>query len=126
MVTKLIVHTKKGTRATPGSLVAEHSAGSHYVFLPNGDAIGIVYATTAIARKMLEAEEGVTVLPPLHRPIKDEDLPLLEHAGVVAGEIGYDVCEKLFLHHRVPWFHPESTHLSNESINDLLPLEPVL
>jgi hypothetical protein len=58
---------------------------------------------------MLEAMPGVTVLlhPYNPRPLPQEHVALLAHAGVVAGDMMWEAGEKLATFHGMPWFHPE-------------------
>lgn len=106
--TLLYVHAKKGTKLKPGSLVDEHGHRADYLVLPNGDSVGVFRARTAQARKILEAEPGITVLPPLHRPIKDHHATAFAHVNAVAGEDGHSIAERLHEEHGLPWLHPES------------------
>lgn len=107
--TKLYVHCAKGTEFKPGSLVGEHALKADYIVLENGDAIGVVSSITGKAREILESQPGITVLPPLHRPIKAHHAKVFAHAGAVEGDIAYDVAEKVYLTHKMPWMHPEET-----------------
>ena len=75
--------------------------------MPNGDLVGKAIAKSVEARRMLEAQVGVTVLPPLHRPIAQHHVNAFGHAGATLADSGYDVAEKLHKHHEIAWMHPE-------------------
>jgi hypothetical protein len=111
MLTPLYVHIKKGTALKLGSLVGLHAARTDHFMLPNGDADGRVLAANSRARKILEAEPGITVLPPLHRPITDVHAAAFAHINAKAGELGYDLAERLRDTHGLPWFDPEEPFL---------------
>lgn len=110
-VVLLYVHVKKGTKLKPGDLVGEHGHRADYVKLANGDAIGVFRAYGAKARQILEAEPGITVLPPLHRPIKAHHASAFAHINAQEGEAGFDLAERLHDHHGLHWLHPESFDL---------------
>jgi hypothetical protein len=111
MVTLLVLHIKKGTAFDPASLVGTH--GHRYDHAPvdpdhpDGDRIAVFRANRAEARQTLEAQPGITVLPPLHRPIKEEHARAFRHVNAASGEPGYDIAERLHDHHRLHWLHPE-------------------
>lgn len=107
IVTKLYMRVPKGTPFKPGSLVGESAIRADYITLANGDAIGVLHALSAAARTACETA-GAIVLPPLHRPLKQTHLDAFEEFGAAPGDTGYDVAEKLFALHQMPWMHPEN------------------
>lgn len=107
-MTLLYIHCKKGTVLKPGSLVGQHGHRADYVNLPDGEACGVFRAWNAEARKIFEAEPGMTVLPPLHRPLKAHHAEAFKHVDAKEGEIAYDIAERLCEHHQAGWFHPEA------------------
>jgi hypothetical protein len=115
MVTLLVLHIKQGTTFDPASLLAAH--GHRYDHAPvdpndpSGDRIAVFRARGAEARAKLEAQPGVTVLPPLHRPIAREHARAFGHVNALPGEHGYDIAERLHDHHKLHWLHPESYDL---------------
>lgn len=120
-LTPLYVYCKKGASLKPGSLVGDCAARADYITLDNGDAVGVLWASSARARMKLEADPLITVLPPKHRPVGADHVALYSYAGAAQGDFAYDVALKLFRHHRMPWFHPEETENSHSAIQDLLP-----
>jgi hypothetical protein len=106
-MTNLIVYCKKGAALKPGSLVPAHAHHADYVSVEDGDAVGHVMAKTPEARRLLEADPNITVLPPPHRPLTLEHAKAFAHVDAKEGEMFYDVAERLAKHHKMPWFHPE-------------------
>ena len=116
MLSPIYVHIKKGaTKFKPGDLVAMGHAvrADYWRDDATGDSVGKVMAISGQARQILEADPGITVLPPLHRPIKQEHADAFGH-GASAGDDGYSVAEKLFAFHGLFWMHPDEpgVHLS--------------
>jgi hypothetical protein len=109
MATPLYIHVKKGTQFKPGSLVPEHAVKADYVLHPvaNGDSVGVLWAKTYKARQILEAIDGVTVAPPMHRPLTADHIKKFAHCGVTVGDTTFELAEKLFTFHGMLWFHPE-------------------
>lgn len=106
--TMLYLHVKKGTKLKPGDLVGKYGHRADYIKLPNDDAVGVFRAWSAEARKVFEAEEGITVLPPMHRPLKAHHSEAFSHIAAQEGEITYDIAERLYEHHEQDWMHPEA------------------
>lgn len=82
-------------------------ARADYLTLESGDSVGRLSAVSAECRRCLEAGEGVTVLPPLHRPVRQQNVDAFAHCGAAMGDTGYDVAEKLYAMHGMFWMHPE-------------------
>ncbi len=108
-LTKLYVHVKKGSALEIESLCTEDCAERvDRVYLANGDSVGVVMATSATARKKMEAVSGITVLPPLHRPIGVTSAATFAFAGALAADTTNDVANKLQAVLSMPWLDPEN------------------
>src|ERR1700719_1567299 len=108
MKTYLYYHVKQGSEFDPHSLVGEHASSSDSFPIETGDRIGRMTAIDSQCRKILEAAPGVTILPPMHRQIKQEHIDAFGHAGAAEGDYAYDVAEKLYETHKpggnyIPW-----------------------
>ncbi len=108
ILTKLYVYAKSGADLDIESLCAEGCADRvDRVYLANGDSIGVVVATSADARKKMEAASGITVLPPYHRQV-GAAATTFSPAGALPTDTTYDVAEKLCATFKMPWFDPEN------------------
>jgi hypothetical protein len=103
---RLIVYVEKGTTFKPGSLVPDHARRADYVKI-HGDACGIVFGHGMEARRILESVSGITVAPPMHRTLSPGQVAVFAYAGAVQGDTTYDLAERLYAYHKMPWFHPE-------------------
>lgn len=109
MASPIIVYAKSGSGFKASeTVVPQHAVRADAHKHPDvGDWVGVIWAKNYHCRKVLEAIPGVYVVPPLHRPLKDEQVKLFAYAGAVQGDTGYDLAEKLHAFHELDWFHPE-------------------
>lgn len=114
----LYIYVKKGTPFKVGEEVCEKqrlAIRADYVTLPNGDAVGKVITTNGMTRQVLEAVNGITVLPPAHRPLQAQHITTFGQANLktplVQGDTAYECGEKLYQTHGVEWMHPENWFL---------------
>lgn len=108
ILTKLYVHVERGATLEIESLCGDCAERVDRIYLANGDSIGVVMATSADARKKMEAVSGITVLPPYHRAVGTSAATIFSHAGALATDTTYDVAEKLTAQYKMPWFDPEN------------------
>lgn len=112
MYTPIYFIIKKGATFDVNEIVTSHRiARVDWVGLANGDVLHKAVAKTADVRKILEKQEGITVLPALHRPIQAHHAKAFSHINAQPGEIAYDICERLLDFHGAQWLHPEEFFL---------------
>lgn len=104
---QLYFHITAGAQFDIASLHPDQLYSHDLVRLPNGDKVGVAWAFNSQARKQLEGADGVTVAPPMHRPLKEQHLRAFAHASVQDGDTPYELGEKLHDLHKMPYFHPE-------------------
>lgn len=108
MYTAIYFHAKKDAYDVHKDVnLHQYAARVDTVNLLNGDVVGKVVAKSAEVRRILEAQTGVTVIPPLHRPITQIHVVAFNHVKANLTDTGYDVAEKLHQEHKVAWLHPE-------------------
>ncbi len=92
----------------PRDLMGRYGARIDCVALADGVEVGVFRTPGAEARRLLEAEPNITLLPPLHRPLTAQHAAAFAHVNAREGEIAYDVAERLAEFHKMPWMHPEA------------------
>ena len=113
--TPVLIYIKKAATLDPVSLLFEDQNGERHavgvdILRPdelNGDGIGVVWSRGMHLRKILATDPNIVVMPPFHRPLTADQVPLFAYAGAKVGDNPYDVLEMLFKRHKMHWMHPE-------------------
>lgn len=106
----LYVYVKKGSAFAPGAIGHEHVGAVHWVSedAMNGDALYAIEQRSIQARALIAAAcPSAVVAPPLHRTLDAAQVATFAYCAAAQGDTTYDLAEKLYAHHKMPWLHPE-------------------